>query len=201
MLADIDTPPSVVTAPSLHLSVRPQPEAYYGLLTNPSGAYGRAPYGASIAYTLRGNEQFIQLAHTLFDNFGGEVINGPRDGTGKRWLENRPVVLRSTPNPTAWFFCMPEERFRLALRTYLYCQMYRHHAKIQVVVDEDGDRVDSICLNEAELEREAAVLADTFYHYEVRPDYGALPEYRKAEMDDFHHDIVSGAGHDVDFDA
>lgn len=178
------------------LAVAPDPSAYYGLLTDPVGRYGRAPYGAAMAFTLRGSPLFVEKAHTLFDSFGGEIINGPKDGSRPRWRESRPVVLRSTPNPEVWFFCMPPARVKIALKTYFYCQIYRAKGIITPILDEDGDRIDSTCSNEGEIDREAAVLAETFYRHEIYIDYAALPEYYGGGRPAPEHDLMEAASED-----
>lgn len=180
------------------LALHPEPSAYYGLLTDPVGQYGQAPYGASVAFTLRGSPLFVEKAHILFDNFGGEIINGPKDGSRPRWRESRPVVLRSTPNPEVWFFCMPPVRVKIALKTYFYCNIYRTKGIITPILDEDGDKIDSMCSNEDEMDMEAAVLAETFYHYEIPIDYGALPEYYGGGRPGPEHDLMEAASEDED---
>ena len=43
-----------------------QGDPYYGLLSNPPGTYGRATYGASTVFTLRGSPAFLAKAQNLY---------------------------------------------------------------------------------------------------------------------------------------
>jgi hypothetical protein len=149
--------------------------AYYGLLDSPAGTYGRAHHGASLAFTLRGSEDFLEKASNLFDSFGGEIINGPLDG--ERHHESRPVVFHAGTAPHILYFCMPQERYLKSLFLYLYNRLVRAKGVWQRNVDPEGDFLSKDLLNEAALEAEAQELVTSFWHHEVSTDYAAIPRY------------------------
>lgn len=158
----------------LPYSPPPTPEAYLGLLTDPPGRYGRVPYGACIAVTLRGSPAFLRRAENLFSSFGAESFHPTKRGGLRR--EVREPVFRVGDDPDTEFFCMPEGRIKVALRLYLYGQLYRRKGQIHVVLDADGDYVDLVCANDADLMEEAARLAESFWVYEMTPDYAVMAD-------------------------
>jgi hypothetical protein len=154
----------------------PSPESYFGLLTDPVGQYGRAAYGSTTAFTLRGSPLFISRAYNLFASFGGETLK-PETGAKDTRTETREPVLRKGDEPNSAFFCMPPYRARNALRIYLYCQLYKRYAIIQTVLDNDRELVDTICTNEEELNHDAMRLSESFYYYEILPDHRTIASY------------------------
>lgn len=159
-------------------SVTPStPDLYYGLLSNPPGQYGRATHGASTAFTLRGSHEFLTKAQNLFDSFGGEIENGPLDGSRPRYQERREVIFRAGNNRDSLYFCMAPERARRVLTTYLYAQLVHAKGQWRDRVDDEGDFIERECLNEGALETEAQELATSFYEHEIGLDYRAIPEY------------------------
>jgi hypothetical protein len=148
--------------------------AFYGLLTDPVGAYGKAQYGASTAFTLRGDAEFLRKAQNLFDSFGGETENGPPDD---RRLEYRPISFRRGNDTNCLFFCMPPARYLKALTLYFRGQLVHYKGVWKVHRDKDGEYLGQDLLNEPQLEGEAESLAQSFYHHEISLDYRAIPEY------------------------
>jgi len=153
----------------------PPPEAYYGLLTDPPGEYGRCIHGSCKAITLRGSPEFIERASNLFSSFGGESQYPTLQGEWRR--QAREPLFHAGRHLNTAYFCMPVERAKTAVRLYLFAQLYKAKAVRQSILDEEGDSVGHICLNETDLEVEAAVLTETFWHHEVGPDYGVIPDY------------------------
>ena len=163
-------------------SPAPAPESYFGLLTDPVGQYGRAAYGSTTAFTLRGSPLFISRAYNLFASFGGESFRRERGDKGTR-TETREPILRRGEEPNSMFFCMPPHRIRNALRLYFYAQLYKRRALVQVVIDSDGDFADSICVNEEEIMCEASRLAESFYYYEILPDHRTIGSWTNNSSD------------------
>ncbi len=158
--------------PVLPFFPAPAADAYYGLLTNPVGTYGRASYGTGIAYTLRGDLEFVRKAENLFGSFGGESIRGEL-----AYHYTTSLSLRSGAQSNSWFFCMPTHRVKTALRVYLYGQLcLSKHAHWVDTHDEEGDFVETSLMNEPELTHLASRLAESFCLHEILPDYGAIPD-------------------------
>ena len=155
----------------------PPPEAYYGLLTDPPGQYGTCKYGASIAFTLRGNEAFLARARNLFDSFGGGSEFISSNGSGPRRVEHRPTVYRQGNDKDSLFFCMSPKRFKRAIYLYLYGQLIWAKGDWKSDYDEEGNYQGSECLNEEALEKEAEQLTQSFMTHKLNLDYRAIPEY------------------------
>lgn len=154
------------------------PEAYYGLLTNPPGQYGRAKHGASTAFTLRGDRVFLDKAQNLFESFSGDTENGPLDGSAPRWREHRAITFREGNDKGSLFFCLSKDRFRKAISLYLYGQLVHFKGVWKEERDEeDGSFLGAECTNEGDLEIEADSLTTSFCANEVNPDYRAIPDY------------------------
>ncbi len=133
-------------------------ESYFGLLTDPIGRYGRAAYGNTTAFTLRGCSLFRKKSYNLFCTFSGN-------------FGDREPILRNGDLPDSQFFCLPPYRVKTALRRYFYSKLYSCQAIVEPVFDDDREIIDSQCFNESELMYEAAKLAESFYFYEITPDH------------------------------
>lgn len=171
MLDISDDPAALPSSPKLSAS------AFYGLLTDPPGSYGKATYGASTAFTLRGGERFLRLASNLFDSFGGETENGPLDGSAPRWQERREVSFRQGNDKECLFFCMPPERFKKAVYLYLRGKVMEDKGQWRILRDAEGNYLGQDLLNEGDVDREAHDLAQSFCEHEIGLDYRAIPEY------------------------
>ncbi len=135
------------------------------LLTDPPGQYALTPFGNTHAVVLTGCPTFQRRAYNLFVSRGCDGIPPP-------------PVHDSLRLNTVWF-CLPEERVRLALALYLYGQLVR--ANTRDVIDEEGDFVEVICDNEPALWDQAEQLACDFMVNHMPRDWRALPSY---ESDD-----------------
>ena len=143
---------------------------------------------------MRGNEDFIVKAQNLFENLGGDVENGPLDGSSPRWREHRAITFRQGNDKGSVFFCLPVKRFHKAINLYLYGQLVLAKGVWQEKRDEEGSFLGTECLNEGELEREAETLALSFYENEVGLDYRSIPEYVHTvglTEYEFHHPFPS----------
>lgn len=169
---DSDGSPLSVYGPVLPISPPPDSLAYHGLLTNPPGKYGRAAYGNAMAYTLRGEPAFARKAENLFGSFGGESLRG-EDG----YHYATSLVLRPGTASNVWFFCMPMHRVKSSIRVYLYGQLCRSARADWVdLLDDEGDFVETTLINGHQLMHEASCLAESFYLYEIKTDYSAIPD-------------------------
>lgn len=150
---------------------KPSQDSYYGLLTNPPGVYGKTAYGSSTAITLRGSQLFRDKAYNLFASFGSECLRyNQRKDTFRS--ETREPSRRQGDEPNSEFFCMPPYRVKNALRLYFYGQICAARALVQVILDKrDREVLDTMYINEAEMMEEATRLAESFYWYEILPDY------------------------------
>jgi hypothetical protein len=169
-------------------AIRPEPAAYHGLLTDPVGRYGRVPYGACVAVTLRGCPTFLRRAENLFSSYGGDSYHP--DGRGGWRREMREPVFHDGDDPGTRFFCLPEGRVKAALRIWLYGQLCRTKAIRDYIRDAEGDVLETIYLNETALMVEAAQLAESFWAYEMRPDYAVLADRCLPES---HHQVLEYA--------
>lgn len=151
---------------------RPEPTAYYGLLTNPPGRYSMVPHKDTTAVTFRGSESFIATASTLFCSFGGEVKRITKQGTS-RFERREPVVHRGMAPDTAYLY-MPKHRIEMVLRSYLYGQLCATKAQRHLVRDDEGDIIEIEYLNEEALAQEATQLALAFMAFEMEGDYGVV---------------------------
>ncbi len=157
-------------------------DLFHQLLSNPPGSYGLSTYGQTHAVILTGSRDFIERAYNLFVSMGGEA---PREHEEETPL---PPLHRSDRPETMWF-CLPEERIRLALALYFHGQLYRHHTRD--VLDEEGDFIEVVCDREEALWAEAQQLACDFVVNHMRPNSGALPSYD----DDPYAPEEHGQGH------
>jgi hypothetical protein len=144
-------------------------DPYYGLLSNPPGQYGRVKSGHTAAVTLTGSPEFRTRAYNLFASFGGETRR-------VEWVESRLPIVRKADRPDTDWFYLPLPRIEGALRLYFYGQLWQAKGVKRVVVDEDGDYVETICDNEAELWDEAGTMAARFVTEEMRSDWDAIPD-------------------------
>lgn len=145
------------------------PDPYYGLLTNPPGQYGRIKSGHTAAVTLTGSPEFRARAYDLFASFGGEVKRA-------EWTESRLPIIRKADRPDTDWFYLPLPRIEGAVRLYLYGQLWRAKGVKRVVLDEEGDYVETVCDNEDALWEEAGALAARFVAEEMVSDWGAIPD-------------------------
>lgn len=141
---------------------------YHGLLSNPPGRYGKVNCGQTWAVTLTGSDEFRARGYNLFSSFGGDSQRGA-------WVENRPPTIRVADRPDTIWFCLPLARIEAAVRLYLYPQLYRVKGVKRAIVDDEGDLIETVCDNEAELWAEAQALAARFVANEMPSDWDAVP--------------------------
>ncbi len=146
-------------------------------LFDPPGTYALATFGRTHAVILTGSERFRELGYNLFTS-----------GGGKRSTPLPPIHSAEDRLDGIWF-CMPEERVTLALTLYFYSRLWR--ANKRVVLDAEGEHVETVCDNEEALWAEAQQLACDFVVNHMRPDHGALPDYD----DDPYAPAEHGMGH------
>jgi len=169
--SDSTPQPSTAAAQSVPATPPPPPcyapDAYYGLLTDPVGRYGKASWGASNVITLRGSAQFIAQASNLFSSFAPPArLNTP---------DRNSVTVHKSDHPDCAFFCMSLARARKALETYFYCQLAKAKAVRVWTYDTDGDVIGVTNANEGALELEAQHLAQSFMEHYLPTDYAAIP--------------------------
>lgn len=181
----------IISSDGIPAIPRPEPSAYYGLLTNPPGRYGLVPFGKTMAVTLRGEPLFIRRASNLFCSFGGESWHS--NGRGGVRRESREPAIYPGEIPDSAFFCMPENRIKTALRLYLYTQMYAAAPK-RIIRDADGDIVDIECAETTEnLDHRAEQLAAAFIAYEMEADYAVIECYHQSSAIVAEHRILEQA--------
>lgn len=146
---------------------------YNDLLNNPVGRYNIVPYGNTHAVILTGDSVFREKGYNLFVSFGGQSNRNSRTDTPL------PPIHTTERANTVWF-CMPFGRIQMALRLYLYAQLVRDNTR--EVYDNEGDFVEVVCDNEAQLWEEAEQLAIEFMVKHMPVDYSVIPTHNTSSL-------------------
>ena len=149
------------------------PEAYYGLLTDPEGTYQQGVYGDTIAFILKGSDEFRRRAINLFSSFDIGITRQSQQS--REYTYHTNLSVHPGREPDSCFFCLPTHRARAALTLYFYTQLYKDKGVKKYIKDNDGDLIDIVLENEDELNREADLLAQSFISHYIPVHYGNLP--------------------------
>jgi hypothetical protein len=129
---------------------------YYGLLETDC-RWGIIQYGNEFRLVLIGHQDFIRRNRILFSSFGGS--------NAFEYVSPTVAVITST-----------EENMIKVFQAYLYGQLFREKAKVEIIKDKDGEMIDTKVLNDEELQTEAHSLATSFRN-NLAPAYGHVAEY------------------------
>lgn len=158
-------------------------DSFSSLLQDPPGTYALTPFGSTHAIVLTGCPTFRERGYNLFTSMGGKA--------------HQPLPpLHSTDRVDTVWFCTTADAARMALALYLYGRLWR--TNMRAVVDDEGDFVECVCDNEAELWTQAEQLACDFIVSHMRPDHRALPTYEGDTRTVEHGLGTIGVGHDSD---
>lgn len=135
-------------------SIQPSEDNYYGLL-EPDCSWGLNQFGDECRVILTGDAQFLKKNITLFASF---------------------VNSRSSQriSPTIASVTVTENNMMRALRLFLYGQIFKVKAKIELIRDEENEIINSKVLNDSQMEREADRLSKKFRETQLLPAYSCL---------------------------
>ena len=137
-------------------------DPFHELLCNPPGEYRLTPYGRTHAVILRGDAPFRERGYNLFASMGGEARHEVR-------FETPLPPLHTTDRADTVWFCLPADRVKLALRLWLYAQLWKAGARD--VFDAEGDYLDTVCPDEAALWDQTEQPAMDFIVTHMPPDW------------------------------